>query len=115
EDPEGAVERARSNGVERIISISSGLESSKKTLAFAEGRKGIYAAVGVHPNAAASADAETLSAIEELAGSPGVVAIGETGLDYFYMNSDRETQIRSFTGQIAIARRRALPIIIHVR
>lgn len=115
EDPEGAVERARSNGVERIISISSGLESSKNTLAFAGGREGIYAAVGVHPHAAASADAETLSAIEELAGSPGVVAIGETGLDYFYMNSDKETQIRSFTGQIDIARRRALPIVIHVR
>ena len=69
----------------------------------------------MHPHAAATGDAPTLSAIEELAGSPGVVAIGETGLDYFYMNSDKETQIRSFTGQIAIARRRELPIVIHVR
>lgn len=115
EDPEGAVERARSNGVERIISISSGLESSRNTLAFAGGHKRIYVAVGVHPHAAATGDAPTLSAIEELAGSPGVVAIGETGLDYFYMNSGKETQIRSFTGQIAIARRRGLPIVIHVR
>ena len=115
EDPEGAVERARSNGVERIVSISSGLESSRNTLAFAGGRAGIYVAVGVHPHAAASADAPTLSAIEELAGSQGVVAIGETGLDYHYMNSGKETQIRSFTGQIDIARRRGLPIVIHVR
>lgn len=115
EDPEGAVERARSNGVERIISISSGLESSRNTLAFAGGREGIYVAVGVHPHAAATGDEPTLSAIEDLAGSQGVVAIGETGLDYHYMNSGKETQIRSFTGQIAIARRRGLPIVIHVR
>ena len=115
EDPEGAVERARSNGVERIISISSGLESSRNTLAFAEGREGIYVAVGVHPHAAATGDEPTLSAIEDLAGSQGVVAIGETGLDYHYMNSGKETQIRSFTGQIAIARRCGLPIVIHVR
>lgn len=115
EDLEGALGRARTNGVSRIIAISSGAESSENTLAISSSHDGVYAAVGIHPHAAATADDSSLETIERLSHSPGVVAIGETGLDYHYMNSDKETQIRSFQAQMEIAARRGLPLVIHVR
>ena len=115
EDPEGAIHRAEENGVKRIISISSDLDSAQSTLAITEKHNNIYATVGVHPHAAKTTSGEIIAEFEKLAKKPEVVAIGETGLDYYYMNSEKEVQINSLIEHIGLARRTLLPLVIHVR
>ena len=115
DDLPGVLTRAKEGGIEKIIAISSDLESSLSTISIAENNNSVFAAVGIHPHAAATADERSLSEIERLARTGKVVAIGETGLDYHYMNSDKNAQINSFTGQLGIAHRLSLPIVIHVR
>ncbi len=115
DDPEGAIERAEENGVSRIISISSDLASAESTLALTEKHNNIFAAVGVHPHSAKVASQEIITEFEKLAKKPEVVAIGETGLDYYYMNSEKDVQIQSLIKHIDLARRTVLPLVIHVR
>ena len=64
---------------------------------------------------AAGADASAIARLEELAGSAGVVAVGETGLDYYRDRSPREAQKALFTAHVAVALRRDLPVIVHCR
>lgn len=115
EDLTGTLARAKEYGVEKIIAISSDLASSRDTVSIAGKNENVFAAVGIHPHAARTADAAVLKEIETIAGAEKVVAVGETGLDYHYMNSGKEEQINSLTAHIAIAYRAALPIVIHVR
>jgi TatD DNase family protein len=115
DDLPGILARARENGVEKIIAISSDLASSCETISISEQYENVFAAVGVHPHAAKTADGGVLAEIEKMAGGEKVVAVGETGLDYHYMNSGKDAQISSLTAQISIARRADLPIVIHVR
>lgn len=115
DDLTGALERARESGVDKIIAISSSLPSSVSTITISEKHENIFAAVGVHPHAAKTADSRTIAEIEKLSSGPRIVAIGETGLDYFYMNSEKEVQINSLVEHINLARRTRLPLVIHVR
>lgn len=115
EDLPGSLARAREFGVGKIIAISSDLSSSRDTVSIAEEHENVYAAVGIHPHAAKTADDAALKEIEMIAATDKVVAVGETGLDYFYMNSEKEEQINSLTAHIGIAYRAELPIVIHVR
>ncbi|MEW6144764.1 MAG: TatD family hydrolase [Thermodesulfobacteriota bacterium] len=115
DDVPGILARARENGIEKIIAISSDLASSRDTVSISEEYENVFAAVGVHPHAAKTADGGVLAEIEKLAGADKVVAVGETGLDYHYMNSGKEAQISSLTAHIGISRRANLPIVIHVR
>ncbi|MGV3532140.1 MAG: TatD family hydrolase [Chthoniobacteraceae bacterium] len=79
--------RAQEAGVQRIITIGTSLESSRRAIELAERYPQIWAAVGVHPNAAIEAPADVLTPLRELARHPKVVAIGETGLDYYRLPS----------------------------
>lgn len=107
--------RARESGVERIVSISSSLGSSVNTVEIARANENIYAAVGIHPHNASTANQEVIGEIESLMGDPKVIAVGETGLDYFYMNSEKELQIGSLIEHIKLGREHELPLVIHVR
>ena len=75
----------------------------------------IWATVGVHPHEAGDLDDQNRAAIREWLGHDRVVALGECGLDYHYMNSPRETQRAVFAEQIALARELDMPVSIHVR
>ena len=79
--------RAEDAGVRRIITIGTSLESSRRAIELAECHPQIWAAVGVHPNAAVEAPEDVLTPLRELARHPKVVAIGETGLDYYRLPS----------------------------
>jgi TatD DNase family protein len=115
DDVPGSIARAQENGIEKIIAISSDLISSRNTVSISEKYGNVFAAVGVHPHAARTADDTALGEIERLAGTDKVVAIGETGLDYHYLNSEKDAQIQSLKEHIGIACRVRLPIVIHVR
>jgi len=75
----------------------------------------LYAALGFHPHEASRCDATWTRRLEALLGSPGVVAVGEIGLDYHYDLSPREDQRRVFAWQLAVARERRLPVVLHHR
>jgi TatD DNase family protein len=79
--------RAAAAGITKIISIGTSLDSSRRAVALAEKHPAIYAAVGWHPSEALGAPADLRPALRELARHPKVVAIGETGLDYYRLPS----------------------------
>ena len=88
-DLDDVLHRAKAAGVERIITIGTTLQSSRTAIAFAEQYPEVYAAVGIHPNHVTEESKDFLSELKEMVGHPKVVAIGETGLDYYRLPSTR--------------------------
>jgi len=114
------VERAAQAGVTRIVTIGTSLESSRRAVAIAEAHPAIYAAIGIHPGSAAEAEPNTLAALRELADSPRVVAIGETGLDYYRLEGVDDDAVKAaqasiFQGQLELAAQCGLNVVIHQR
>ncbi|MBI4764418.1 MAG: TatD family hydrolase [Deltaproteobacteria bacterium] len=109
------IERATINGITRIITIGTDLESSRKALALAKTYQIIWATVGFHPHDAASFNPEILPQLSELTQDPLVVALGEIGLDFFRNLSPPQEQKETFRQMIRLAREVRLPIIIHDR
>ncbi len=109
------LDNAERAGIECVIVIGFDVESSKRAVAMAEEHPGLLAAVGIHPHDAASMDDSALEELRRLAGNPNVVAIGETGLDFYRNLSPRETQFEAFEAQLAMAEELGLPVIIHDR
>ncbi len=115
EDLPQVLHRAKESNIDKIVSISSDIPSTEATISLAEKYPYIFATTGMHPHSAETMNEEVLLGIDRFAQHERVVAIGETGLDYFYMNSEKEIQINSFTKQIHLSKKHQLPIIIHVR
>jgi len=115
EDQQAVLARARAAGVGGFLSISTRQREWDQVIATADREPDVWASVGVHPHEAdAHADlgeAALLAAAEH----PRVIAIGETGLDYYYDHSDRATQQALFRRHIAVSRGTGLPLIIHTR
>ena len=114
-DLDAVLERARVAGVRRILTIGTDVPTSRAAAALAFREPNVWAAVGIHPHEAADADEAALAEIERLAGGPRVVAIGETGLDFFRNLAPREAQERALRSQLALARRTRKPVLIHCR
>jgi TatD DNase family protein len=109
------VAAARAAGVERILTVGMDAETNPAAIDAAERHDGVFAAVGRHPNEATGFDEETVVEIARLGAHGRVRAIGETGLDFYRDNADRDDQRRAFAAQIEIARGLDLPIVIHAR
>jgi len=90
EDLDHVLLRAKEASIERIITIGTSLESSRKAIQLAERYPQIYASVGIHPNSASQEREDFLSELEEMVKHPKVVAVGETGLDYYRLASRQE-------------------------
>ncbi len=86
-DFDEVLRRASEAGVTRIITIGTSVESSRRAVDLAEKYPNIFAVIGVHPTYAAEADEDVITPLHELAKSPRVVALGETGLDYHHLPS----------------------------
>jgi len=106
------VQRARDAGVDRIVSVGTKESSWHETLEIAERHEGVSAALGIHPHEAAEGDVGALRAVLE---HPKVVAVGETGLDYFRDYAPRDAQRRVFDEQLQLAADVGKPVIIHTR
>ncbi len=117
EDRSEVLERAASAGVETVIAIGAGygLEHNERALELAARDPRLFATVGVHPHDAEQLDDEGRKRLRQWLRRPRVVAVGECGLDYFYMNSPRDIQREVFAEQLALAREFELPVVIHVR
>jgi len=115
-DRESVLARARAAGVERIVTIGCDIDDSERALRVA-GQFGLAATIGVHPHEAKSAPADLPEAFDRLraiATAP-IVAIGETGLDYYYTHSPPADQRRVMEAQIGYARAAGLPVVFHQR
>ncbi len=115
-DREAVIQAALDAGVGMLVDAGCDLSSSRAAVNLAAQHPGqVFAGVGIHPHDAVTATEEALAELRQLAGQSGVVAIGETGLDYYRMHSPREQQLRSLERQLALARELSLPVILHNR
>lgn len=116
-DREVVLERAWTAGVRAILTIGNGAgpDDMGCGIPLAEKYDWVYTSVGIHPHDAAQVEPRHFSLMEQLAATPRVVAVGETGLDYYYDNSPREVQRQVFREQLDLAARVGRPVIIHTR
>ena len=115
DDLEEVIERARLNGVERMVVVGFDEKTIKRAMELIDTYDFMYAAIGWHPVDAIDLTDSYLDWIEELTAHPKVVAIGEIGLDYHWDKSPKDIQQAVFRRQIQLAKKLDLPIIIHNR
>jgi TatD DNase family protein len=109
------LERARRAGVTSMISIGTSVASSQRVIELSEQHQEVFATVGLHPHYAASAPDDLEVQLLALGRHPRVVAVGETGLDYYRDLSPRDAQRRVFETHVRVAQTLDLPLIIHCR
>lgn len=114
-DRDQVLARAREAGVAAVVNAGYDLDSSGASIRLAERYAGVFVALGFHPHSAAKMGDGDVERLAELAQHPKVVAIGETGLDFYRNLSPREEQIEAFNRQLELAQRLELPVIIHCR
>lgn len=114
ENEHAVLENARLNGVGHMLCVSVNLEDFPQVLSFAERHKHIFASVGIHPNEPKS-DVVSVDQLIKLASHKRIVAIGETGLDYFRSEGDLKWQHERFTTHIEAGKETGKPLIIHTR
>lgn len=114
ENIEAVMENNARNGVTHLLCVAVNLEDFPQVLALAERLPNVFASVGVHPDHE-SAREPGVAELIQLARHPKVVAIGETGLDYFRSQGDTEWQRERFRTHIRAARQADMPLIIHTR
>ena len=115
EDQQGVLARARAAGIAGFLNISTRASEWADIVALAEQEPDIWASIGIHPHEADAHADLGAAVLREASAHPRVIAIGETGLDYYYDHSDRATQQALFRTHIGVARETGLPIIIHTR
>jgi TatD DNase family protein len=115
EDREQVLERARRAGVTRFVEIAYAPAIVPRAQALAAAHPDVHLCVGVHPSESARVPDEYAAALRDHARHPRVVAIGETGLDFFRDRAPRADQERWFRAQLAIADEAGLPVVIHQR
>ncbi len=116
-DRPALLDRARAAGVSGfvVIGASGAFVHNERALALARHQADVFAVLGVHPHEATSITPETYSRLRALARQPGVVGLGETGLDFYYEHSPREEQRRHFRAFIRLAQELDLPLSMHIR
>lgn len=102
-------------GIGMYTNIGADIESSKKSIFFAEKYPFVYAAVGIHPEFAAQTSEKDIEEIARLAAHPKAVAIGEIGLDYYYGAEEKESQKKWFARQLELAMELNMPFVVHDR
>ncbi|MDR1872489.1 MAG: TatD family hydrolase [Deltaproteobacteria bacterium] len=107
--------RAKEAGVKTIVNSGLDAQSSQAALALAKEYPGLWTTVGWHPHEAAHCQKADLLTLEKLAQEPGVVALGEIGLDFFYLHSPADVQERLFQTLLDLASQLKLPVVIHTR
>jgi TatD DNase family protein len=115
EDLPAVLARAEAAGVGRMICVGYDLATSRRAVDLAERDERIFATIGVHPNDVASAPPDWRDAIEGLAGHPRVVAIGESGLDFYREFTPISAQEDALRWHLDLADRLGLPIVLHNR
>ena len=114
-DRREVISRAKANSINKIINIGSSIENSKRSIELSGEYDFIWATIGVHPHEAGSFLEEDYKTLKSLAISKKIVAIGETGLDYYKNYSKPENQKKLFISMLDLAKELGLPVVIHTR
>ncbi len=116
-DPEAVLVAARAEGVSKVLCVGCTLVDSKLAIEMAARDDYVWATIGLHPHEGAEYvnDDQALQEFRDLGRKPKVVAIGETGLDYYYNNSPKEDQKKLLRFQLNLAQELDLPLVFHVR
>jgi TatD DNase family protein len=116
-DSDAVIRRAREAGVEKIIVVGGAgdLSSNEAAVALAQSYPDLYATVGMHPHDAKAVGDEELKGLRQLTANSRVIAVGETGLDFYYNHSPHDTQRNLFARFIDMARETGLPLVVHER
>jgi TatD DNase family protein len=115
QEPAVVVEAAKAAGVDRLICVGVDVQTSERSISIASELEGVYATAGVHPHDADGFDDAAASRVQELLHDPVVVAVGECGLDWFRMHSEREAQIAALRAHIELSKASGKPMVVHVR
>ena len=113
--PSALIRRARSAGVDRIVTVGTGIESCHAALELAQLHEEVFAALGIDPHQAGDAEAGRVDELRELLEHEEAVAVGETGLDYFREGAPRDRQRKLFEAQLELATELGKPVVIHTR
>ena len=115
DDAGEAVGRAGAAGIDRIVTIGTGISSCRATLDIAAAHAGVFAALGIDPHGAVGAAGAELEELRELLRHPKAVAVGETGLDYHYGANRRAEQQGLFDAQLGLALELGKSVVVHTR
>lgn len=109
-----AIAAAKERGVSRMLCVGIDLNNAQTVVDIAHAYEGIYASVGLHPLDIDDSEKD-YSLLQHLASDPSVVAVGETGLDYYYSKDSAELQRESFRRHLQLAKSVSKPVIVHTR
>jgi TatD DNase family protein len=114
DDLDATMGKAREVGIGAVLTIGTSISGSEALPALVERHENIWCTAGIHPHEAAK-EGPGVSELTRLARHPKVVGLGETGLDYYYDHSPRETQMQVFREHVRIAAETGLPLVVHTR
>ncbi len=113
--PSALIRRARAAGVDRIVTVGTGIESCRAAIELTKRHEEVFAALGIDPHQASDHEASRVGELRELLGHDRVVAVGETGLDYYREGSSRDRQRKLFDAQLELATELGKPVVVHTR
>jgi len=114
-DLPNVIQRSKNIGIEKLLTISTSIESFNRVKDIVKLDDIIYGTIGIHPHEADSDIITSDEIVKNLNENPKIIGIGETGLDFFYNNSDKDKQIKSFYKHIEASIKSNVPLIIHSR
>jgi TatD DNase family protein len=113
--PSALLRRARDAGVDRVVTIGTGIDSSRTAVELAERHEEVFAVIGIDPHQAGGDDAGRIDELRELFTSDRAVGVGETGLDFFRDHATPQQQLALFEEQLELAAELGKPVVIHNR
>ena len=113
--PSALLRRARDAGVDRVVTIGTGIDSSRTAVELAERHEEVFAVIGIDPHQAGGDDAGRIDELRELFTSDRAVGVGETGLDFFRDHAAPQQQLTLFEDHLELAAELGKPVVIHNR
>jgi TatD DNase family protein len=113
--PSALIRRARAAGVDRIVTVGTGIDSCRAAIELAGLHEEVFAALGIDPHQAGDAEAARAGELRDLLEDERAVAVGETGLDFFRDRAPRDQQRKLFEAQLELAAELRKPVVIHTR
>ena len=114
-DLDNVIQRSKNVGIEKLLTISTSIESFSRVKEIVNKDEMIYGTIGIHPHETDNNSIDSDFIVKNLRDNKKIIGIGETGLDFYYNNSDRHKQIKSFKIHIEASLKTNVPLIIHSR